>query len=131
MSHSHLNLYITYSIVEKFRSHNSFEFAEVQYFFRALIGTENRTLALVSVYSPPISELLISSHGTLWASRYQGSNMFRVIDVKSILSVVAMVPLDAVEGHFFVVEKLGLDVAFLGGGVVEKNSANEGEDDNL
>jgi hypothetical protein len=115
----------------KFRSHNSFEFAEVQYFFRALVGTENRALALVSVYSPPIPELLALSHGTLWASRYQGSNAFRVINVKSVLSVVAMVPLNAVEGHFFVVEKLGLDVAFLGGGIVENNGANEGEDNNM
>jgi hypothetical protein len=37
--------------------------------------------------------------------------------VKSILSVVAMVPLNALEEHIFVVEKLGLDVVYLGGGV--------------
>ena len=38
-----------------------------------------------------------------------------VVDVKDIHSVVAVVPLPREENVFFVAEKLGLDVAILGG----------------
>ena len=55
------------------------------------------------------------SYNTLWACRYQGENKLKVIDVHNILSVVAMPPFPALEGISFVGEKLGLDVAALGG----------------
>jgi len=46
--------------------------------------------------------------------RYQGEEVLRVIDVKSILSVVAMVPFDFLIDNYgdqyFMIEKVGLDV---------------------
>ncbi|KAM6499948.1 hypothetical protein JOM56_005456, partial [Amanita muscaria] len=48
--------------------------------------------ALVSTYSNPDVELLVQSHNALWVSKHLGSHGLRVIDPKSIESVVAMVP---------------------------------------
>ena len=51
-----------------------------------------------------------------YSGKYQGDAGFVVLDAKDISSVVAMVPLDNEDtGHYFVTEKLGLDVAFMGG----------------
>jgi hypothetical protein len=74
---------------------------------------------MVSIYSPPHVGLLALSYHTLWSCTYQGDASLRVIDVKSISVVVAMVPHqpfteDPVPCHF-IVEKPGLDVASLGG----------------
>jgi hypothetical protein len=47
---------------------------------------------------------------------HQGDAGLRVVDVKSIASVVAMVPFGSADEHrYFVAEKLGLDVAHMGG----------------
>ena len=74
------------------------------------------TLVLLSVYSPPDRVLYQKSHETLWSCRYQGSAGFKVLEAKSIRSVVAMVPLDDEDtGRYFVTEKLGLEVACMGG----------------
>ena len=77
------------------------------------------TLALVSLYGPPDQWLLEQSHHSLWSCKPQG---LAVVDVKSILSVVAMIPHSPsipgnaqVEERFFVVEKIGLEVANMGG----------------
>jgi hypothetical protein len=76
------------------------------------IGNAKKTLAMVSVYSPPHVELLTLSYHTLWSSMYQG-------DVKLIAAVVVMVPHQPFPGDsvecFFVLEKPGIDVASLGG----------------
>jgi len=68
----------------------------------------------VSLYSLPNEYLLQSSHTTLVVCRYQGEDALRVIDTKSILSVVAMVPFDFLidnyDGQYFMIEKAGLDV---------------------
>jgi hypothetical protein len=65
---------------------------------------------MVSVYSPPDVKLLEDSHYTLWSCTYQGDSAVKVIDVKAIAAVIAMVPHqpfpDATVGRFFVVEKL-------------------------
>ncbi|KAF8897773.1 hypothetical protein BD779DRAFT_1667694 [Infundibulicybe gibba] len=102
------------------------QYGEVQYFFRAFIqaGSLPKSLALVSLYSPPDAELLRRSNNTIWACRYQGMDSLHVIDVRSILSVVAMVPMPhhPVPNTRFVVEKLGLDVADLGGFGSEEGS---------
>ena len=70
--------------------------------------------ALVSLYAPPNEYILQSTHNTLVVCRYHGEGALMVIDVKSILSVVAMVPfpfyLDGHDNQFFMVEKIGLDV---------------------
>jgi hypothetical protein len=74
---------------------------------------------MVSRYSPPHAGLLALSYHTLWSCTHQGDASLTVIDVKSILAVVAMVPhqpfAEDPVPHFFVVEKPGLDVASLGG----------------
>jgi hypothetical protein len=50
------------------------------------------------------------------ACHHQGDAGLRVVDVKSITSIVAMVPLGPTDkNQYFVVEKLGLNVAHMGG----------------
>lgn len=79
-----------------------------------MLGGETRAFALVSPYSPPIQYLLEVSNSTLVVCMYQGEDVLWVIDVKSILSVVAMIPFPyTIDGHndyYFMVEKVGLDV---------------------
>ncbi|KAH7905503.1 hypothetical protein BJ138DRAFT_1017616, partial [Hygrophoropsis aurantiaca] len=101
------------------------DFAEVQYYFRAKVDnpavdteledSETSTLALVSIYSPPDAAILESSYNTVWICRYQGNASLTVVDVKNITSVVAMVPAGDRENEYFVVEKPGLEVAYMGG----------------
>jgi hypothetical protein len=73
-----------------------------------------QAFALVSPYSPPNGHLLQVSHGTLVVCRYRGDEILWVIDAKSIISVVAMVPfpflLDGNGDNYFMIEKVGLDV---------------------
>jgi hypothetical protein len=75
-------------------------------------------MALVSPYSSPHQDLLNFSRGTLWSCTFGGDASLKAVDVKTILSVVAMVPHMPFPGgreHFFLVEKPGLDIALLGG----------------
>ena len=78
-------------------------------------------LALVSLYSLPQSDLLRISHGTLWSCEHQGDSALIFIDVRTIKSVVAMIPHSPVigggelRGRFFLVEKPGFDVAVIAG----------------
>lgn len=87
---------------------------EVRYYFIRIIGGELQAFALISLYSPPNEYLLTSTQSTLAVSRYCGERALMVIDAKSILSVVAMIPFPfLVDGHgeqFFMVEQIGLDV---------------------
>lgn len=73
-----------------------------------------RAFALVSLYSPPNEFLLQTSHTTLAVCKYQGERALVVIDVESILSVVAMVPFDFLidndSDQYFMIEQVGLDV---------------------
>ena len=74
-----------------------------------------QAFALVLLYSMLNDYILQSSHTTLVVCRYQGEEALRVIDVKSILSVVAMVPFDFLidncSDQYYMIEKVGLDVA--------------------
>ena len=76
-------------------------------------------LAMVSLYSDPCQDLLKLSYHTLFSCTYDID--MKVIDVKTIRSVIAMVPHKPFPGdtrqRYFVVEKPGLDVAYLGGNV--------------
>lgn len=89
-------------------------FAEVWFYFIKTLGGVSRALALVSIYSPPNKYLLQCTNTTLVICRYQGEEALVVINVKSILSVVAMVPFPFLvggrDGQHFVIEKIGLDV---------------------
>ncbi|GBE89900.1 hypothetical protein SCP_1702260 [Sparassis crispa] len=93
-------------------------FAEVLFYFQMPINDETKSLALISLYSQPHATLLEASSYTLWSSTSQGDTALRVVDVKAITAVVAMVPHNPFEEagtQFFVVEKPGLDVAHMGG----------------
>jgi len=87
-------------------------------------------LALVSLYSRPCPTLLKLSVNTLWSCEYQGDSALRFVNVKSIQSVVAMIPhAPLVDGRpaserFFLVEKPGFDVAVMAG--VEEEIPAEG-----
>jgi len=89
-------------------------------------------LALVSLYSKPDDYLLSISENTLWSSKYQGDGALKFIDVKTIQSVVAMIPhKPEIPGlppseRFFLVEKLGLDVAMMAG--IEDDVPGDEED---
>lgn len=89
-------------------------FAEVKFYFMKTFGGERQAFALVSLYSPPNKYLLRTSNDTLVVCRYEGEAALCVIEAKSILSVVAMVPfpflLDGRDNSYFMIEKVGLDV---------------------
>ena len=92
-------------------------FAEVQFYFRGKIQQEHVTLALISLYSLPDAKLLSLSCNALVVCAYQGLRDLRVVEIESILSVVAMVPFGQggiEENAHFLVEKPGLEVAVLG-----------------
>ena len=68
----------------------------------------------MSLYSPPNEYLLQKSHTTLAVCRYPDEGALVVIDAKSILSVVAMIPfnflIDNNSDQYFMIEQVGLDV---------------------
>ena len=97
----------------QFIANDTLHYGEVQYFFQANIHGDIRTLAVVSIYSPPDPELLQYSHKTIWAIRYLEDEGLDVIDAMSILSVVCISPLPSRDGFFYVSEKLGLEVTAL------------------
>jgi hypothetical protein len=81
-------------------------------------------LAIVCLYSLPDNYLLHISHDTLFVCEHQDAVV--VIEVKSIISVVAMVPFPFVVGgrgnQYFMIEQIGLDV-------VETDDTVDTEDD--
>ena len=107
-------------------------FAEVQYFFRLAMQQDDGTtitesLAMVSDYTPYDRDIALKTHGVLLACRYQGDRSRRVVFAKDILSVVAMLPLrprrsefyhprayDLYSDRYFVAEKLGFDMTWIG-----------------
>jgi hypothetical protein len=89
------------------------------YYFRSTIKGISKTLAVISLYSPPDQRLMEVSYNTLLSCTYSGDADCRVIEVETIKAVVAMVPHQPFPGdtaeRYFVVEKPGLDVAVLAG----------------
>lgn len=95
---------------------------------------------MVSLYSPPNEDLLRKSFNTLYSCSYTGQENLRVVNVKTIKSVVAVIPhsIVAVEdeiaaaevaGKVFIVEKLGLDVMTLAGVVDGADGDDDDEED--
>lgn len=86
----------------------------MNFFFTKTFGEETRAFALVSLYSPPNNYLLDQTYNTLVVCRYQGETSLVVVDVRSILAVVAMVPfryaLNGLDNYHFMIEQIGLDV---------------------
>ena len=70
------------------------------------------------MWSEPDLELLQDSFDTVYSCVYMGQTDLRVIDVKTIISVVAMVPMTPRDGdqssQFFLLEKPGLEITRLG-----------------
>lgn len=72
------------------------------------------TVAIVSVYSRPDPELLQRSTQTVWSCKHEADQALQLVSVKSIQSVVAMIPhrpklpSGVVEDRFFLLEKPGL-----------------------
>ena len=103
---------------------------EVYLFILFHVQEQEFSLALVLLYSRPCPTLLKVSVNTLWSCEYQGDSELIFIDVKSIRSVVAMIPhAPLVDGRqagerFFLVEKPGFDVAVMAG--MEEGISEEG-----
>ena len=68
--------------------------ADVEYFFRLRFGDIVHSLALISMFSPPDEAILEESHHAVYLCHYAigGAAALTVVDVKSITSVVSMVP---------------------------------------
>jgi hypothetical protein len=108
------------------------------------LNAEARTVAAVKLFARPNREILEHSYGVVWAARFQDVTGLAVVDVRAIRSVVAMVPFprfNMPEGGvnipvgvalgeqpifeqpqyvpgwiYFLIEKLGLDITYLGEG---------------
>lgn len=102
-------------------------YGEVQFFFRAtFLDDEIRGLALVSVYDPPDLDLLRESSHALWVTLYRGNESLKVINITSISTCVAMIPFTKPpDGRFFVCEKMGLEIGYLGGLQEDAGDAND------
>ncbi|KAI0309598.1 hypothetical protein OF83DRAFT_1033854, partial [Amylostereum chailletii] len=94
-------------------------FGEVQYYFRVQPKDHSepcRTLAMLSLYSPPDEDLFEQLYGAVWSCMYLGQGSLVVVDAVCIQSVVAIIPFPhtsprnhrgQVDGPFYVVEKMG------------------------
>jgi hypothetical protein len=93
----------------------TFHIGEVQFYFQS---NEECAHALVSVWSDPDADMLRRSSNTVYSCVYRGQTDLRVIDAKTIMSVVAMVPMTPRDGdrssRFFLLEKPGLEITALG-----------------
>jgi hypothetical protein len=96
-------------------------------------GQQYKVLALLSVYSPPDPGLFEASNGTVLSCTYHGDACLKVIDVSSIVSVVAMIPHNPfadgdTQEQYFVAEKPGLEATVLGGIEEDQEAQDDGED---
>ncbi|KAI5980609.1 hypothetical protein EDD15DRAFT_2150936, partial [Pisolithus albus] len=110
--------------------------AEVRYYARLVVqATDNHSdddedlnapnqfafdnVALVTLYSNPHPQLLEHSYGAVASCTKLGEASLQVIQISAIQSVVAMVPHRPIidgraKDRYFLVEKMGMDVAHLG-----------------
>ncbi|KAK7006805.1 hypothetical protein R3P38DRAFT_2555038 [Favolaschia claudopus] len=89
-------------------------YGEVQFFFQASVNGDEKTLALISVYSPPNAALLEKSFQTVAECNYFGDDNLQVISILQIEAGVGMIPVDDT-GKYFVAEKLGLELESMAG----------------
>ncbi|KAF9646784.1 hypothetical protein BDM02DRAFT_3156425 [Thelephora ganbajun] len=89
-------------------------FAEVKYYFVNNFGGTSIALTAVLLYSPADEYIFHLTHGTLCICEHQGEENVVVVNVKSIISVVAMVPFPFIvrgcNNQYFMIEQIGLDV---------------------
>ena len=95
-------------------------FAKVQYYFILSVNKVAKTLALVLLYDFPDLIRLQNSFNTNISYTYIGDAEIHMINIKDIQSVIVMI---SRQGRFFVVKKIGLDIAHLGG--IEDNTGME------
>jgi hypothetical protein len=95
---------------------NGIELGKVQFYFRIQIGPDFRDLALIHQYSKPDGQLLEDSYGTVYSvAQLEEEAGLQVVEAKSILSVVAMIPHSHQgEAQWFVWEQMGLDFGLTG-----------------
>ncbi|ETW86489.1 hypothetical protein HETIRDRAFT_41215, partial [Heterobasidion irregulare TC 32-1] len=98
-------------------------FIEIRYFFTMHIQGIEHAFVLASLYTHPDPILFHKSSSTVTSCIHQGDIALTVIHVKCIIAGIAMVLHTllhtAMQERFFVVEKLGLDVACMDGIVKE------------
>ncbi|EDR02845.1 uncharacterized protein LACBIDRAFT_307984 [Laccaria bicolor S238N-H82] len=96
---------------------NRIEFAEVEFYFHAKINEETQHLALISLISRPDEDLFSESFHTVWSVTELGDDGLQVVNAKSILSVVAVIPhnhhVEETDKRFFIWENIGSDVGLL------------------
>lgn len=100
---------------------NDIAFARVHYYFQGTISGCIRTLAMVEMLGNPNTELYRDSYGAVMTAEPLGADDMRVLDYSMILSTIALPPFPESCGedwkdHFFIGEKMGLDVAWFDGG---------------
>lgn len=100
---------------------NEIRIAEVIFYIALSQEEGDIGLALVSLFSKPDPALLRVSVNTLWSCEYLGDTALEFVNVKTVKSVVSMIPHSpTIQGavsseRFFLVEKPGLDVALVAG----------------
>ncbi|KAK7457870.1 hypothetical protein VKT23_010214 [Stygiomarasmius scandens] len=108
----------------KIFSNGKYYVGEIQYFFCLKFGETINPLCVVSLFTPPDTELLKQSCDTVYVCHYQGAASLGVFSVKDIDSVVAMVPdykvtgegeIITPENRYFMVEKPFLKARSFGG----------------
>jgi hypothetical protein len=100
------------------------EYAEVQFYFCLSVAGYEAAYALIRLYAPPEPEIYTKSYHTLYLtcqlSEEQG---LRVVPVKNIKSVVAILPYDykntSTDAQWFVWECMGLDISMLQSSAIE------------
>ena len=110
-------------------------YREVLYFFQHKANNTMHTLVMVSLYGLENEFLLAESLGTVWACQAQGDNALIVINVKTILTCVAMVshifsipdtdPLQL----YLAMDKLGADIGNMGGASDDDNNVSDDDND--
>lgn len=68
---------------------------------------------MLSECSQPHAGLLDESLGQLFVTTFQTGRNLKVVNAKSIQSVVAFLPFDKLADHWFLFEDFGLDIALL------------------
>jgi hypothetical protein len=107
-------------------------YGEVQFFF--ITPDElSKPVALVWTFSAPNEDLFEDSHGVVYSvTKLVEEEGLKVVNVESILSVIAMVPhnyvLEDGKPRFFVWERIGLEVTSLGGALERISNEAQGTD---
>lgn len=113
-----LYLYYTLTCTLKLLIDGKITVAEVLFYFNMKIHHEEKTLALISEFSQPHTDLFKNLFQTVFACRYNGDASLKLLEVHTIQSVVAMIPhsFPGIDGIlFYLVEHPGLDIIRMSG----------------